>query len=232
MNVASVSVSQSIRRGNLQSPQRRLSVETIQQIREANPLEHVIGEHVSLRRSGKILVGRCPWHVSKTGRSFTVNVDKQIWRCWSCNVGGDVFQFVMRFNGVGFFDAVRLLGERSGIQVDRPLTRAVHDRIRDQERLRRTEKEIAEILRLERIRYAYELEYLRLIIRMGNADANTYDQLRRADAKYALVALCGDEQAIRYLASPADQDTIIDQALEDGFVRDERSRAVWEVPGQ
>jgi hypothetical protein len=64
---------------------------------------------VELRRSGKELVGRCPFHDDRRP-SFSVNPDKEKWHCFGCNAGGDAVTFVMRIENVGFKDAVKMLG--------------------------------------------------------------------------------------------------------------------------
>jgi hypothetical protein len=64
---------------------------------------------VELRRSGKELVGRCPFHDDRSP-SFSVNPEKEKWHCFGCNAGGDAVTFVMRIENVGFKDAVKMLG--------------------------------------------------------------------------------------------------------------------------
>jgi DNA primase catalytic core len=94
-----------------------IPAETIEAIRVLCPIEHVISEHVRLRRSGTQLLGRCPFHADKTP-SFSVNPAKQVFHCHGCGVGGDVFEFVRQCLQCGFCDSVAHLAERAGIDLD------------------------------------------------------------------------------------------------------------------
>src|ERR1700684_4644075 len=79
----------------------------------------VIGEYVSLRKSGQNFVGLCPFHSEKSP-SFAVHPVKQIYHCFGCGVGGDVFEFVMEMDKIAFLDAVRVVAEKCGIAITRP----------------------------------------------------------------------------------------------------------------
>lgn len=94
-----------------------ISEETINQIRERADVVDVIGEYVNLKASGNNFKGLCPFHTEKTP-SFIVNPQKGIFHCFGCGVGGNVFNFLMKFKGVSFPDAVRLLGMKVGIRVE------------------------------------------------------------------------------------------------------------------
>lgn len=74
----------------------------------------VVEQYVRLKRSGTRWVGLCPFHSEKTP-SFGVNADLQIFKCFGCQEGGDVFTFIQKIEGVTFFEALKLLAERSGI---------------------------------------------------------------------------------------------------------------------
>lgn len=69
----------------------------------------VVEQHVQLRRAGRELVGLCPLHSEKTP-SFAVNPDKGLWHCHGCGEGGDVITFIEKMHGVGFKEALKLLG--------------------------------------------------------------------------------------------------------------------------
>lgn len=86
-------------------------------IKQAIDVVDLIGSELNLRRQGSMYVGHCPWH-DDTRPSFQVNPNKQTWTCWPCDVRGDVFDFVMRREGVDFRQALEILAERAGI----PLT--------------------------------------------------------------------------------------------------------------
>ncbi len=88
--------------------------ETLQRIREATDIVEVISEHVQLRKTGRNFVGLCPFHGEKTP-SFNVNPELQIYKCFGCNAGGDVFKFVQQIDRVSFTEAVAHLAQRTGI---------------------------------------------------------------------------------------------------------------------
>jgi DNA primase len=90
--------------------------ELISQIRDRVDIADVIGQHVSLSRAGQNLKGLCPFHQEKTA-SFNVNPSRQIFHCFGCGLGGDVFTFLTKITGAPFPDTVRELGRRVGIDV-------------------------------------------------------------------------------------------------------------------
>ncbi len=90
-----------------------------EQLKSSLPIEKVVGEYVRLKKSGpRSYKGLCPFHTEKTP-SFNVEVVRQIYKCFSCGVGGDVFSFVMRIEGISFYEALKLLAERNGIPMPR-----------------------------------------------------------------------------------------------------------------
>jgi len=88
--------------------------EIIDRVREATDIVEVIGQSVALKRSGANFKGLCPFHQEKTP-SFTVHSGKQIYRCFGCGAGGNVFNFLMQRQGLGFVEAVKQLAQRAGI---------------------------------------------------------------------------------------------------------------------
>ncbi len=94
----------------------RIPDQTIDEIRSANDIVDVVSAHVSLKRRGKNYTGLCPFHREKTP-SFTVSPDKQMYHCFGCGKGGNVFTFVMETERVSFVEAVRSLAERVGITI-------------------------------------------------------------------------------------------------------------------
>jgi DNA primase len=90
--------------------------DTKEQVRQATDLVDLVSRSIQLRRQGRIYVGLCPWH-DDARPSMQVNPDRQTWKCWVCDVGGDVFSFVMKREGVSFGEAVRILAERAGIEL-------------------------------------------------------------------------------------------------------------------
>ena len=125
-----------------------------------NPIEEVVGQYVSLRRSGSNLFGLCPFHGEKTP-SFAVAPDKGIYYCFGCHKGGNVINFQMEIDGLSYPDAVRVLAKRAGLEV--PEDEQYQSRYRQQERLWAMHKEAAryyhkclyEPVGQEALRYAF-----------------------------------------------------------------------------
>ena len=105
-----------------------------------NPIEDVVGQYVSLKRSGSNLFGLCPFHGEKTA-SFSVAPDKGIYYCFGCHKGGSVINFQMEIEGLSYPDAVRSLAKRVGMEV--PEDEQYQSRYRQQERLWALHKEAA-----------------------------------------------------------------------------------------
>ena len=97
-----------------------------------NPIEEVVGQYVSLKRSGSNMFGLCPFHGEKTA-SFSVSPDKGICYCFGCHKGGGVINFMMEIEGLSYPDAVRSLAKRAGMEV--PEDEQYQSRYRAQERL-------------------------------------------------------------------------------------------------
>jgi DNA primase len=96
---------------------RGIADDVLVRVREATDIRDVVGETVALRRRGKKLWGLCPFHGEKTP-SFSVDPDRQLFYCFGCRVGGNVFTFVMKRDGLTFPEAVRRLADRAGLVVD------------------------------------------------------------------------------------------------------------------
>ena len=97
-----------------------------------NPIEDVVGQYVTLRRSGSNMFGLCPFHGEKTA-SFSVAPDKGIYYCFGCHKGGSAINFIMELEGLNYPDAVRRLAQRAGMEV--PEDEQYQSRYRKQERL-------------------------------------------------------------------------------------------------
>ncbi len=93
-----------------------ISDELINQIRDRVDIAEIVGQHVSLSRTGQNLKGLCPFHQEKTP-SFTVSPSRQIFHCFGCGAGGNVFSFLMKITGASFPETVRDVGRRVGIEV-------------------------------------------------------------------------------------------------------------------
>ena len=105
-----------------------------------NPIEDVVGQYVSLKRSGANMFGLCPFHGEKTA-SFSVAPDKGIYYCFGCHKGGGAINFMMELEGLSYPDAVRALAKRAGMQV--PEDEQYQSRYRQQERIWALHKEAA-----------------------------------------------------------------------------------------
>ncbi len=90
---------------------------TLEDIRFNSEIADVVGSYITLKRAGSNFKALCPFHKEKTP-SFTVNTQRQIFHCFGCSAGGDVFTFVMMQEGVDFMMAVKMLAERAGIKVE------------------------------------------------------------------------------------------------------------------
>jgi DNA primase len=85
------------------------------------PIVSVIGERVELRKAGKEFIGRCPFHADKTP-SFSVSEDKGIFHCFGCGAKGDVYDFTMQIEGIGFREAKARLGVANEYKPKPPIT--------------------------------------------------------------------------------------------------------------
>jgi len=94
-----------------------LSPATREQIRAASDIVDVIGSYLPLKKNGANFTALCPFHKEKSP-SFNVNPHKQIFHCFGCHKGGDVFTFVKDYENIGFMDAVRRLAERAKIPLE------------------------------------------------------------------------------------------------------------------
>lgn len=90
--------------------------ELIEQVRAQADIVQIIGEHVTLKRSGKTYRGPCPLHGGE-GPNFSVDPQRGIFKCFVCDEGGDVFSFPMKHLGMEFLDAVRYVAERAGVHI-------------------------------------------------------------------------------------------------------------------
>ena len=95
-----------------------LPQEFLYQLKQANPIEQVMGSYVHLIKAGSLLKCQCPFHSEKTP-SCVVYADTQNphFYCFGCHAGGDVISFLMQIEGLGYMDAVRMLAERAGMSV-------------------------------------------------------------------------------------------------------------------
>ena len=104
-----------------------------ERVKQQADIVRVVGEYVRLKKTGANFTGLCPFHQEKTP-SFAVHPVKQIYHCFGCGVGGDVFQFVMELEKSTFPEAVRTVAEKCGIPIPRPRERSPEERRENQQR--------------------------------------------------------------------------------------------------
>jgi DNA primase len=98
-----------------------------ERVKQQADIVRIVGDYVRLKKSGQNFTGLCPFHQEKTP-SFAVHPARQIYHCFGCGVGGDVFKFVMEMEKCSFPDAVRLVAEKSGIPVPARRARTPEER--------------------------------------------------------------------------------------------------------
>ena len=94
----------------------RYSDELLDEIKSKNDIVDIVSQYVVLKRTGRNYMGLCPFHKEKSG-SFCVSPDKQIFHCFGCGVGGNVFHFISKIENINFKEAVELLANRAGIEL-------------------------------------------------------------------------------------------------------------------
>lgn len=88
----------------------------IQRIKDANNIVDVVGERLTLHKAGVNYIATCPFHSDKSP-SLTISPTKQIYKCFACGAGGDVIKFVQEYDHISFFEAMKLLANRVGIEI-------------------------------------------------------------------------------------------------------------------
>ena len=106
-----------------------------ERVKQQADIVRVIGEYVRLKKTGQNFTGLCPFHQEKSP-SFAVHPVRQIYHCFGCGVGGDVFKFVMELEKSTFPEAVRTVAEKCGIPIPKPRERSPEERRENQQRAR------------------------------------------------------------------------------------------------
>lgn len=94
----------------------RYSDELIDEIKNKNDIVDIISQYVVLKRSGRNFFGLCPFHKEKSP-SFSVSPDKQIFHCFGCGVGGNVFHFVSKIENISFKESLETLADKAGVEL-------------------------------------------------------------------------------------------------------------------
>src|SRR3984885_988998 len=102
-------------------------------VKQQADIVRVVGDYVRLKRTGQNFTGLCPFHSEKTP-SFAVHPVRQIYHCFGCGAGGDVFKFVMEMDKLAFPEAVRAVAEKCGIAMPRPRERSPEEYRENQQR--------------------------------------------------------------------------------------------------
>ncbi|MFN4903906.1 MAG: DNA primase [Planctomycetota bacterium] len=91
--------------------------QTKERVRQAINIVDLIGGYSEVRRQGRNFVSRCPFHDDRRP-SMQINAERQSWKCWVCDVGGDAFSFVMQKEGMSFPEALQFLADKAGIVIE------------------------------------------------------------------------------------------------------------------
>ena len=94
----------------------RYSDELLDEIKSKNDIVDIVSQYVVLKRAGRNYMGLCPFHKEKSG-SFCVSPDKQIFHCFGCGVGGNVFHFISKIENLNFKESVEMLANRAGVEL-------------------------------------------------------------------------------------------------------------------
>lgn len=137
--------------------------DVIDQVRQASDIVYIIGEYVRLKKRGRNFTALCPFHVEKTP-SFSVSPEKQIYHCFGCSKGGNVFTFLMEHESMSFVEAVRYLAQKAGITIPE---RKVDDSAKEE---------------LERLHYAHQvaLEYFKSVLHSDKYTTQIFRYLKES----------------------------------------------------
>ena len=99
----------------------------VEEIKSRLNIIDVLRDYIRLEKAGANYRANCPFHNEKTP-SFMVSEDKQIWHCFGCGKGGDIFGFVMEIEGLGFRETIQLLAEKAGVEMKKINPQATADK--------------------------------------------------------------------------------------------------------
>jgi DNA primase len=104
----------------------------VEEVRSSVDIVDIISEHVQLKKRGRNFIGICPFHQEKTP-SFIVSSEKQIYHCFGCHAGGNVFKFLMDYESISFIEAVQEIARKSGIILETEETQRPSEKQSEQE---------------------------------------------------------------------------------------------------
>ena len=111
-----------------------ISDHLIEEIRSRSDILEIVSTHVLLKKSGKNYKGLCPFHSEKTP-SFVVSPDKQIYHCFGCGAGGNVFKFVMEMEDLPFLDVIKKMAAKCGLALPTSKSSQSNAKINEREML-------------------------------------------------------------------------------------------------
>jgi len=222
-----------------------IPTQTIEAIRERVDIVDVIGQYVSLRRSGQNFKGLCPFHSERTP-SFNVHPGKRTFRCFGCNIGGDVFSFVARIERIDFFGAVKLLASEVGVELHSgPVSRRMRAQQRKERRLALAVERYAALERGTLCEYAGRVRAIDRLeafaafclkdsfrARLDDSNelaefwwsalARVYAARWHALAAWLLIAFGGEDERQRFVLYSGERPGLIASVLDAGGVVDDR----------
>jgi DNA primase len=176
-------------------------------VKQQADIVRVVGEYVRLKKSGQNFTGLCPFHGEKTP-SFAVHPVKQIFHCFGCGKGGDVFSFVMEMEKCQFPEAVRIVAEKCGIAIPRPKERSPEERKENQQR--------AALVELHREAQTFFVKQLETTAEGKAARAYLEDRGLNAEAiaRFGIgYAPSGGDMLLRYLKQKYAEKLLVESGL-------------------
>jgi DNA primase len=178
-----------------------------EKVKQQADIVRVVGEYVRLKKTGKDFSGLCPFHQEKTP-SFTVSPLKQIFYCFGCGKGGDVYNFVMDMEKCEFPEAVKLVAEKCGISIPRPKERSSAERKENQQR--------ATLVEMHREAQAFFVKQLEGTLEGKAARAYLEDRNLDKDAlsRFGLgYAPSGGDELLRHLKGKYSEKLLVESGL-------------------
>src|SRR5690349_5959988 len=190
-----------------------------EKVKQQADIVRVVGEYVRLKKAGKDFSGLCPFHQEKTP-SFTVSPLKQIFYCFGCGKGGDVYNFVMEMEKCEFPDALRIVAEKCGISIPRPREQSAEGRKENQQR--------ATLVEMHREAQTFFVKQLEGTLEGKAARAYLEDRGLDRDtiARFGIgYAPSGGDVLLRHLKSKYPEKTLVESGL---ISRDQSSARLFD----